>query len=408
LAVIILSYALLGPSSNPLLLHLPVVASTSLLLVLCKSGSLVGRLLSLSALVWIGKSSYSMYLFHQPVLAFARLRFGLDLSPVVIAACLVVIGLLSALSYRLVEVPFRNRGTVSTRTLAASILMLGLVLGAFGIAARRTNGFWEAKIAQMSPAGRDALAALRAAAAERAALWTQLLERSDRDFDAGEHGRVLFVGDSLSEDLFVAASLAGCGDPGLQFRRIPLDSECIESQSSGRTGVDGVPCSEEMRRFLESTVLRDSDCIVIAAAWLETASSLPKLLDLPELDGKSVLVYETHGFADVRSLIAYMDREAIELFSDQLRHYTFVTRHQRTVASNVVLEQIATERGLSHFRGYDCFCESAAGSCSVFDEAGNLLIIDQAHLSIAGARFVGPSLCESIRRASPHKERAVP
>ncbi|MBU3683015.1 MAG: acyltransferase [Phycisphaerales bacterium] len=408
LVVIAISYVLLGPASNPLLLHLPVVAATSLFLVLCGSGSLVGRLLSLPALVWIGKSSYSMYLFHQPVLAFARLRFGLELSPVAIAACLVVIGLLSALSYRLVEVPFRARGTVSARALVASMLMVGLALVAFGIAARQTNGFWEAKIAQMSPAGRDALAALQAATDERAALWKQLLARSDRDFDAGELRRVLFVGDSLSEDLFVAASLAACGDPGMQFRRIPLDNECIESQSSGRTGVDGVPCSEEMRRFLESTVLRDSDCIVIAATWLETASSLGKLLDLPELRDKGVLVYETHGFADVRSLIAYMDRESIEPSSDQLHHYTYVTRHQRTVTSNAVLEQIATERGLGRYRGYDCFCDSAAESCSVFDDAGDLLIIDQLHLSIAGARFMGPSLCESIRRASPHKESAVP
>lgn len=338
-----------------------------------------------------------MYLFHQPVLAFARLRFGLELSPVAIAVCLFVIGLLSALSYRLVEVPFRNRGVVSARSLVASMLIVALLLGAVGIASRRTNGFWEAKVAQMSPAGRDALAALHAAAAERAALWKQLLERADRDFDAGHRGRVLFVGDSLSEDLFVAASLAGCGDPSLQFRRIPLDNECIESQSSGRTGVDGVPCSEEMRRFRSSAVLRDSDCVVIAAAWLETAASLPNLLDLPEFHGKFVLLYETHGFADVRSLIAYMDRESISPASEQFRHYAFVSRHHRTLGSNVVLGRIASERGLSSYRGYDCFCDGSSESCTLFDEMGTPFIIDQAHLSIAGAKRTGPALCDAIR-----------
>lgn len=403
LAVIVLSYALLRPSSNPLLLHVPVVAATSLLLVLCAADSPAGRVLTLPGLLWIGKSSYSMYLFHQPVLAFARLRFGLELSPVAIASSLAVIGLLSALSYLLIEVPFRNRGTVSARALVASMLVTGLALGGFGFAARQTSGFWEAKVAQMSPAGRDALKALQEAASERAALWNRLLERSDRDFEQSDGGRVLFVGDSISEDLFVAASLSGCGQPALQFRRIPLDNECIESQASGRTGVNGVPCAEEMRRFRESAALRDSDCIVIAAAWLETAASLPNLLDLPELRGKGILVYESHGFADIRSLIAYIDRESISPSSGQFDHYVFVSRHHRTREANAVLERIASERGLARYRGYDCFCEGPAESCSLFDEAGDPLIIDQAHLSIAGAKRMGPSLCDAVRLALPHK-----
>jgi hypothetical protein len=171
--------------------------------------------------------------------------------------------------------------------------------------------------------------------------------------------------------------------------------------------VNGVPCSEEMRRFLESTVLRDSDCVVVAAAWLETAASLPNLLDLPELRRKRVLLYETHGFVDVRSLIAYMDREALSPASEQLRHYTFVTRHQRTMAANDIVKRIARERGLQRYQGYDCFCDQSAESCSVFDEAGSPLIIDQTHLSIGGAKLMGSSLCEAIRLALSQTQGAA-
>jgi peptidoglycan/LPS O-acetylase OafA/YrhL len=407
LALIIASYAMLRPSSHPLLLYVPVVLATSFILVLCRSGSSAGALLAVPFLTWIGKVSYSLYLFHQPVLAFARLRFGLDLSPLVVAASLVAIGVLSALSYFMVEVPFRRRDTVSRSAFVASLVAGAIVLGAFGWSARRTNGFWESKIAGMSPAGRDALAKLQDAVQERTTVWKRFLDVGSKDFDDSGCGRVLFVGDSLSEDLFIVASLAGCSSPALQFRRIALDNECIESQAPGRTGVNDRPCADEMRRFLESSLLLHSDCIVIAAAWLETARSLTNLLDLPELDGKCVLIYEPHGFTNVKSLIAYMDREAIRPDSESFRAYAFVTRHHRTEQSNAILEEIASERGLAIYRGFDCFCDRIAGTCQLFDGAGHPLIIDQAHLSVRGAQRMGASLCDAIRNAMT-KRREMP
>lgn len=398
LAVIVASYVFLRPSSDPLVLYLPVVVATAAILGVCRSDSPVGHLLAAPALVGIGKLSYSLYLFHQPVLAIARLRFGLESSPLAITLSLALTAVLSGLCYFLVEQPFRHRTTVRARTFALSMTVAAVSLAVFGLSARYTNGFWDLKTTRMSVTGRQSLARLRAASTERKSVWTSLLREASNDFEEGRR-RVLFVGDSLSEDLFVVASLAGCGDPFLQFRRIPLDNECIESQARGRTGVGGVPCFEEMRRFRESTLLRQSDCIVVAAAWLETAASLTKLLDLPELAGKCILVFEPHGFIDIKSAIAYMDREVLGPDSATVRSYAFVNRHHRTRQSNSVLHEIAVERGLVVYRGYDAFCDDAAGTCDLFDSAGNPFFIDQAHLTKQGAEHMGASLCDALRRA---------
>jgi len=393
------SYVAFSPSSNPMLLYGVPVLATSLMLLWCGQETAVGRLLSQPALTWIGKLSYSLYLFHQPVLAFTRLRFGADLTPLQIIAALIATGLLAWASYRLIEQPSRRAASMSLRTLGCWIAIVGCLLAAFGWSARRTDGFREAKIAQMTPAGRRSLEALGEAVSKRRIVWQQLLADAGKDFSPGEGGRVLFVGDSLSEDLFVAASLTQPDGLALQFRRIALDNECIASQLPGRTGVDGVPCDTEMTRFRTSNLLKDCDCVVIAAAWLETANALPRFLDLPEVCGKKVLVFEPHGFTDMRSLIMFMDREGLAPESSRFRQYVFFSRHDRTERSNAVLRRTMSQRSLPGYRGFDCFCSRDEGACDVFDDDGQPLIIDQSHLSIRGAERMGPSLYRAIRDA---------
>ena len=78
------------------------------------------RLLALPPLVWIGKLSYSLYLWHWPIIAFAVYRKGEDLAASEGLACLALALVLSALSWRLVEQPFRNRARLSRRAIFAS------------------------------------------------------------------------------------------------------------------------------------------------------------------------------------------------------------------------------------------------------------------------------------------------
>ncbi|MBF4161890.1 acyltransferase family protein [Nocardioides acrostichi] len=82
--------------------------------------TLVARALSTAPMRVLGDWSYSLYLWHFPVLVIARSRFGgLDLPH--LGACLVVILALSGLTYRFVEQPFR-RGRMWRRSLPAVAL----------------------------------------------------------------------------------------------------------------------------------------------------------------------------------------------------------------------------------------------------------------------------------------------
>lgn len=122
----------------------PVLGSA--LLLHFAPGSRVGTWLSWRPLVFVGLISYSAYLWHQPLFAFARyvnLDGQLDRR---IASVLIVVTIgLASLTWRFVETPFRNARVVSVRRLLWSLALAIIVVAvpssmiAFGSSAGRKS-----------------------------------------------------------------------------------------------------------------------------------------------------------------------------------------------------------------------------------------------------------------------------
>lgn len=78
------------------------------LLIACSHGTRVGAALSLPAVRWIGLISYSLYLWHWPIMAFARLQWGLHLPLLLVVGTVAASVAAGAASYYLVENPWRR------------------------------------------------------------------------------------------------------------------------------------------------------------------------------------------------------------------------------------------------------------------------------------------------------------
>ncbi|WP_333903116.1 acyltransferase family protein [Achromobacter insolitus] len=104
-------------------------------------GSWVNRLLSLRAIVFIGLISYSLYLWHWPLLVLMRSTgwYAWGLPPVPVWLLLGIILLASYASWRWIELPFRRTSSdarAERRTLAWALLAL-LLCWALGYGAQR-------------------------------------------------------------------------------------------------------------------------------------------------------------------------------------------------------------------------------------------------------------------------------
>ncbi len=99
------------------------------MLIAAGERSLFNRWLSNAAMVWIGALSYSLYLWHWPILA--GIRYFLEtyrLSPPALAAFALLTLAASYVSYRYVELPFRKQ-----RAGAGRIRELALVAGVLAV-----------------------------------------------------------------------------------------------------------------------------------------------------------------------------------------------------------------------------------------------------------------------------------
>jgi peptidoglycan/LPS O-acetylase OafA/YrhL len=108
--MIIASAVLLDESSSfPGLAALPVCLGTALIIAagFARKPGVVTRLLSLAPVTYLGKISYSLYLWHWPVLILAEYR-GITLTPLNGALLLLAALLASIISYHWVEKPFRS------------------------------------------------------------------------------------------------------------------------------------------------------------------------------------------------------------------------------------------------------------------------------------------------------------
>lgn len=124
--------------------YLPVLASigTLLLLIFSNQNLIITALLRSKLFVWIGLISYSLYLWHQPLFAFARIR-SFD-EPTFISMILLILFLvpLAVLSFKL-EGFFKKSDQVNHRIFYSSLLVSLVIICSSGLTFHFSNGFYK-------------------------------------------------------------------------------------------------------------------------------------------------------------------------------------------------------------------------------------------------------------------------
>ena len=118
------SVAIYGPETQfpGMAALLPCLGAALLIAVGGHVQTPVSRLLSSAPLVFIGKLSYSLYLWHWPIIAFVFYTGDGNLEAPQGLACLIVAFLLAYGSWRFIEQPFRDRRRMVRKTIFGSSL----------------------------------------------------------------------------------------------------------------------------------------------------------------------------------------------------------------------------------------------------------------------------------------------
>lgn len=268
LSVPVLAYGKTTPF--PGVAALPPCVGTALILwATADATTRVGTLLSAGPLVIAGRISYSLYLWHWPLLVLARAGSFTPLTVATRGALLVVSCVLAWLTWRYVETPFRERRVLATRRSfsAAAAGALALTI-ACGVVVSATGG-----LPQRFPA-----ASLRALEAQRDRAF--LRDVSVADVQAGNvvrlgaatsaaPPRLLVWGDSHAMAALPAfdALLAERGEAGVAVTHVstaPIVGFVREAQPRFGLGADAPRWTEAVLAYVREQRIAD---VVLVANW---------------------------------------------------------------------------------------------------------------------------------------------
>ncbi len=371
------------------------VGGSALVIAFAGPGTVAARLLSLRPLVGIGLISYSAYLWHQPLLAFASIS---DLSgwPVAVGAVVASLGL-AFLSWKYVEVPFRNRRNISLRQLMLFVGVLTATVNGVALAAIATDGF----IARYAPEDRQ-LAGINALDEGRY-VQARLEERILAPFRQDGRKKVLVIGDSFGQDLVNALFEAGAGGR-IQVSTFHISFLCgnlmLDRDFSAeippalradchRAGGYGNPALRKL--------IGQADVIWLASAWLDwQVRLLPQsIANIRRITQAKIVVLARKDFG------TFTIRELLRLPAPQ--RWTTKLPIQAKVAAVLATsrKEIPPDELIDSVA---LLCGSKA-MCPLFTADRQLISFDGSHLTQAGARFFGERILADPLVADILKER---
>ena len=102
---------------NPSIHNLLPAMGAALIILFAVNGTLTHKLLSNKLLVGIGLMSFSIYLIHQPLFAFAKYKYQLENLHSYLWIVLGMSIILSYLNWKFIETPFRDRTKFSRKSI---------------------------------------------------------------------------------------------------------------------------------------------------------------------------------------------------------------------------------------------------------------------------------------------------
>ncbi len=356
---------------------------TALILVFNNQESWTQRILSSRLLVGLGLVSYSAYLWHQPLLAFARMRFG-PLEPALALGLCAGSIVLAYFSWKYVETPFRQKDRVSTKrlisVLAATTVLLVLPAG------------WlihsDGMIARFSPTDQKLV---RYSPEHSGAYVTRRFDKLRlTEFTDNRKTKLFVVGDSYAQDL-VNALVEAQLDHHFEISTHYIARRCgnLNLESDFTTHIlprnlprcikDGWYESPRVQALMER-----ADVILLVSGWRQwQAELLPESLrNINSSFQAKVLVMGSKGVGRVDI------RELLDLSPES----------RRTRRNKVVGEHRDASRYLAERLPADVFIDTQVllcaddQTCPLFTPALELISYDGGHLTEAGAELLGRRL----------------
>ena len=390
-----ISAALFGAVEDPYLERLLVIIGTVAVLIPTHHPSIFKSLLEGKIAVAIGNISYSLYLWHWPVLFLANLLFPGSAAFVGLG---VVISLaLAYLSYRYLEIPLK-RPVSNSRTMVirfmgfglTPLLIVGLLsalsplqesigqkMGVWEVAHPGATGHEDFHLAYeetFSPCEPDEIL-------QQAPIWRTRIRCYQSSLSTPP--TVALIGDSHAETLFYG--LASVSPDNFVY----FIQNALPVPSSG-------PQFSKILQYVENS--EEIETVIISAWWAgrgipgdELVAELSRLVE----GGKRVFITDDNPSFSTRAEVCKF--EFVLSSRDSENDCVSLRSAAEGVSETRAIQALADSiPGVVLIQTYEEFCDQDV--CSMLSDSGDLLYRDKNHLNLEGSLLISRVIFESIGR----------
>ncbi len=322
--------------------------------------TLAARLLSTKILVGLGLISYSAYLWHQPLFALTRIYISdINLNVFLKFFLILITFILAYLSYKLIEVRFRNKNIVSSRNILFISIIPFFVFAFYGYFLHKSNGIKNFKLSLVSNQTALLLKILEEERLERINMWKKELLDANLKFEKNNKLNLLFLGDSISEDLYLVSKQSKSISDKFNFRQLSFDGECgkhLKTNGNEKNHNDEL-CSQSIENYNELDLLKNTDVIILALAWLSNSKYISDVMKLDFISNKKIILYQSHSFSDISSLIYTLNAKKYSYKSDNAKSFFYLNKRNRTLISNAIIKNYAIKNNFNYINSFDAFCD---------------------------------------------------
>lgn len=384
---------------------LPTVG-TGLIILFSSSQTMIGRLLSTKPLVAIGLISYSAYLWHQPIFAFARYILFPKPGQLVFLCLIILVFLLSFLAWKFVERPFRNKNSLERKEIFMFAIAGSFAFILVGVIGHLNNGFkqrdWYVNLFQKNYQLDNKILQDQSWEHLRALSHNDRYVVDNNEYDDklwflknDQREKLLLVGNSHSKDIYNVLINSNYGKSRYQIARYGTQIMSLTKKDSG---------------LFTSPNYKNSDIVMLVSRYSSSdIDQLEQVVQKIMKDKKRIVIvknifefdfYGGRNIADVMLQREYLKRHKNgDLSADKVvkdidkfyyKQYSTRPKHPAPKKSDDAIEGIAKKYGdVLILDRMDYACDKKVKRCYAINDQFEKYYYDYGHHTLEGASFFG-------------------
>lgn len=350
---------------------------TVLIILFGTPNTLIGKVLTLPGIIKIGLLSYSAYLWHQPLFAFARIYTLEEPSHLTFILLIAISFILAYFSWRFIETPFRNKKRFTRKIIFTFSIIFSLLFILLG------HIFYHGIIQRYSQSTLQQFQ-LDGVKTEDY-LQKESTKHNVKQFSTENKRKVLMIGDSYAQDFFNISREASWFDKDeVVFIGIPVVCQVVLVK-------------EDVSRFIQPkhqqycidnggiksalSLINNADIIFIANSWKKWAvERLPETIKNLHLRNQKLYIVGSKSFPNLHHSYLHLTTEELLKIKKIAPEYLQKTNQQ--------LELTLNENSIAFINLYHIICGNEY-NCPLFTPNGEIISHDSGHLTPPGAAFIG-------------------